>query len=248
MPDNTATEHVGFGTTGTWSATDVVTLVSSVSGIYDVLLAHRLQNELQARYVEVLEKEIEDYRQFYKGYLDHPLYHDLFNVWRDALRYWRKHGQHALPPAPFPFAPTAGAWVTQAPTVREVHATLHFYADENLRLAIHRIKMGSPGGFSFTGSGELLKQFRELIKDLWYRNKQEKQRGQQQIAREQLEIIDKYLCMRREHQELNLPPPRLLRADPLLVAAVNDGVEKLKRLEESEKLLPVADNLQFLPD
>lgn len=27
-----------------------------------------------------------------------------------------------------------------------------------------------PGGFSFTGLSDILKEFRELLKDVWYRN------------------------------------------------------------------------------
>ncbi|MFA7335698.1 MAG: hypothetical protein WC028_02850 [Candidatus Obscuribacterales bacterium] len=44
------------------------------------------------------------------------------------------------------------------------------------------------GNFSFAGLAEVVKEFREVLKDLWYRNNQEKTLGE-------LEIADKWMAL-----------------------------------------------------
>jgi hypothetical protein len=69
------------------------------------------------------------------------------------------------------------------------------------QLFIRRIEMASPGGFAFHGLGEPLTQLRELIKDLWYRNRQERQRGELQILREKLELYS-HLTLSVQHTDI----------------------------------------------
>jgi len=56
-------------------------------------------------------------------------------------------------------------------------------------LSVHRIEIASPGGFSFAGLGEPIAQLRELIKDLWYRNRQESERGELEILKQTIALF-----------------------------------------------------------
>lgn len=47
--------------------------------------------------------------------------------------------------------------------------------------------MGSE--FSFRGIGEPIRQLRELLKDLWYRNKHEKEQGEIELLRHRIELV-----------------------------------------------------------
>lgn len=91
------------------------------------------------------------------------------------------------------------------------------------RLTIQRIEMGSPGTISLAGLGEPIHQLREFVKDLWYRNRQEKQAGQ-------LEILRQYLALEREYGPVS---PAVL--DRLAPKALK-GVETLSQLEDRGKL------------
>ena len=84
--------------------------------------------------------------------------------------------------------------------------------------------MASPGGFSFEGIGDIIKEFREFIKDIWYRNEKERRYGQ-------LEVIDKYLTIQNkyENSNFNLPPAS---SEDEIRKVLNNGVNNLKRLEK----------------
>jgi hypothetical protein len=95
-----------------------------------------------------------------------------------------------------------------------------------LRLTIVSVEMSSPGGISLAGLGEPIQQLREFIKDLWYRNKQEKQQGE-------LEILRQYLSIQREFGPL--PPAVTDRLAPKVL----DGVRVLDQLEQQGKLVEI---------
>lgn len=64
--------------------------------------------------------------------------------------------------------------------------------------------MTKPSAFSFKGLGEPLKEFRELIKDLWYRNRQEHDRGEIELAKQCLALdaeFKRVTCPRRGAKE-----------------------------------------------
>ena len=95
-----------------------------------------------------------------------------------------------------------------------------FPASHELR--IQRIEMASPGGFSLKGMGEPIQQLRELIKDLCYRNRQEKEQGDLQILKEKLEILTKH----------GLTPQQVT----ILAIKISENQEKVIDLIESGKL------------
>ena len=86
----------------------------------------------------------------------------------------------------------------------------------------------------------LVEQFRELIRDLWYRNRQERAKGD-------LEIIRQFLELRRDHPDINVPPPRYLQRSRQLIDVTAESVEKLRRLERDGKLVQIPENLDYEP-
>lgn len=57
---------------------------------------------------------------------------------------------------------------------------------------IHHIRMGSPGDISFEGIGEILKELRELLKDVLFRNKQEKMIGECKVWEQRFRMLEAY--------------------------------------------------------
>jgi len=59
----------------------------------------------------------------------------------------------------------------------------------NERLTISKINIQSPGFWEFLGNINPLQQIRDFIKDLTYRNKQEKELGKLEILKKKIEIL-----------------------------------------------------------
>lgn len=98
-------------------------------------------------------------------------------------------------------------------------------------LSVLRIQMNSPGNITLVGLGEPIKQLREFIKDLWFQNHQEKQRGQ-------LELLRQYLGLEREFGPL---PPA---AVDILAPKALRGIATLERLEAAGKLVELPTSLE----
>ena len=86
------------------------------------------------------------------------------------------------------------------PTDEEIVRNVNRYSSHDDALHVHKIHIASPGGFSFKGIGEIIEEIRELIRDVWYRNRQQRVSGD-------LDLLDKYLKMRRKHPDADLPLP-----------------------------------------
>jgi hypothetical protein len=100
------------------------------------------------------------------------------------------------------------------------------------RLAVATVRMSSPGLVSFEGLGEVMKEFRELIKDFWYRNSQERQKGKLEI--EYVRDHVKKLHARgtgRASGELSR------EIEGTLIQSILTAISKLEELE-AEGLLP----------
>jgi hypothetical protein len=243
MNDKSEGDYISFRSDLTWSADDLIALTSSVSTIYNVFLAYYLRSEHERQYYKRLERQLEEYHHLYERYLDHPIYYDFLKYWRRLLKDWmQRRGPFPPPPYfPLPFPFQQQQIEVKIPSEDEIFDKIRRYSSERERLRIYKIRISSPGGFSFAGLGEIIREFRELIKDIWYRNKQEKTKGQ-------LEIIDKYLCMRREHSDTNLPPLTSLPSGGKLAEVIDVNVETLKRLESDGKLRSIPEHLDYDPD
>jgi len=235
-------KFIGFKAMGEWSVAELQTFASSISKIYNVFFALSLKDRIEDKQRASFEEWLERYERLFHKYLDHPMYYELFRLWQKLLHEYRKHKIPYLPPLPFwfPFPPEQKEAFPRV-TATEIFQNLEQYSSDEQWLKIYRIRIGSPGGFSFTGIGEILKEIREFIKDIWYRNKQEKILGQ-------LEIIDKYLSMRRKYTNSNYPPLPPVPSEKELVKVLNEQVNKIRELEAKGKLKNVAENIDFLPE
>lgn len=231
-------EFIGFKAMGEWSVAELQTFVGSVSKIYEVFLSLNLKDKIVDRQLASYEEHL----FILDKYMHHPEYEEFFMHWRELLHAYRKHKIPYLPSLPFfhPFQPELKG-TFQIVTATEIYQNLEQYSNKEEWLKIYRIRIGSPGYFSFEGLGEVIKEFRELVKDIWYRNKQEKTLGQ-------LEIIDKYLTMRRKHNESNYPPLPQISSEKELVKVLNEQVNNIKELVSKEKLIDVAENIDYLPE
>lgn len=196
MPSNTESEVLSFNTWDQWSAIDVSAFVDAVNGCYCSLLVVHDAIESTTREREQYVRMQEEAWRMYR-HMGPP--HPEWERWMEKMiRIWRKFGPRGFPPPipwMYPMIPSAipGTSGTQAEATLSHHLS---HPDEIMRatdeLQIHRIEMASPGGWSFRGLGEPLSQLRKLIKDVCYRNRQERQRGDLQILREKLELMAAY--------------------------------------------------------
>lgn len=72
-------------------------------------------------------------------------------------------------------------------------------------LRVAGIRISSPGPISLQGLGEPLRELREFVKDLWYRNRQEKARGDLELesARLKLQELQRQLGAPSDEAPLN---------------------------------------------
>jgi hypothetical protein len=79
-----------------------------------------------------------------------------------------------------------------------------------------------------------------MVKDLWYRNKQEKAKGE-------LEIIKRYLDICRENENTNVPLPKYLQKRNILIDETYKNIKQLKELESQNKLEDISENIDYIP-
>jgi hypothetical protein len=197
VPPTTEAEILSFSTWDQWSAADAAAFVDAVDSCYCSLVV--LRDAIDAAGRE-RERFIRLQEETWRMYRHMPPPHPEWEMWiEEVLRVWRKLGSRGFPPPlpwMFPMFPPAAP----GPTWREPETALSHMLDnpyELIRpgeeLRIHSIQMSSPGNFNFlAGLGEPIAQLRELIKDVWYRNRQERARGELQILREKLELYSQY--------------------------------------------------------
>jgi hypothetical protein len=229
--------YISFWTEQAWTTEDIVTLTGSVGSVYDALLAVRLRDRLAQRQIAQSEGYYRALLRSWEKYVDHPFMHEWIHLWERALR----KGIPPFLPSPLPLPgqqPWGGYYQPQFLTGSEILRSLRTYAEESDRCRLHAARFASPGGFSFTGIGEIVREFRELIKDVWYRNRQEKELGR-------LEIIEKCLRLRRDYQNDFVAPPTA--PEPTLVETIDSAVSRIERMERDGKLLPVAENMDRVP-
>lgn len=180
-----------FRTDVSWSAYDLGVAMKSFDSIYStVLLARHLavmENERlrrsaeeRSRYWELLESEGPHFEMFF----------------REWLRFARRYGAGST--ALFPFGPSSPGSFAEPVSLRLTTSEMDYYVSNpseyipaTHELRIDKIEIASPGGFSLKGLGEAIHQIRELIKDLWYRNNQERKRGELEILKRKLDIAAK---------------------------------------------------------
>jgi hypothetical protein len=235
---NTVT--IGFRTRGIWTTNDLTLLSTSIGNIYDLFLTKNIFHKSQVSYWENLDHWFHEYEK----YIDHPIVYDSYKIWKETLSLWRKTRLHyPLPPFP-PFNLPDQAMLSLdkgTPDIEYIFNNLDFYSNEHERLQVYRIRISSPGGFSFQGIGKILKEIREMVKDLWYRNNQEKTKGE-------LEIIKRYLDICRENEEIKVPLPKYLQKRNILIDETYKNIKQLRELESQNKLDDVGENIDYIPE
>jgi hypothetical protein len=159
---------IGFKTNEEWNCIELQAFVTSVSDIYNILLAERLSEE----------KKI-DSSQIYKN--------------------------------------------------------IEHYSKENQLLKVYRIKMGSPGGFSFQGLPGIIEQVRKTL-DWWFH---ERSLNELKRAEECLDLVKKYLELRKLDNESE-------HVDELIKKFCK-GIKIFEELESKGKLEKVIDNFDYMP-
>jgi hypothetical protein len=91
-------------------------------------------------------------------------------------------------------------------------------------LQIQKIEIASPGGFTLAGLGEPLREIRELIKDLCYRNRQEREKGDLDILKRKIELVG----------SRNLSPKQV---QVLSMSVIEDTKEVAQLIKEGHLLL-----------
>lgn len=181
-----------FKTEHAWAASDLGRVFSALGSVYAsfVLARHlavianqRLRRSEQqlARNWEILEQE-------------EPHLEMFFHEWRRILRrYGPIAAQLLSPPGP------GQAQAVDLPNRLLPSAEVDYYVSNRgeylsskEELNIKRIVITSPGGFSLEGLGEPIRELREFIKDMRYRNRQEREKGDLEILKQKLDIISQY--------------------------------------------------------
>jgi hypothetical protein len=90
--------------------------------------------------------------------------------------------------------------------------------------------ISSPGAISFEGLGEPLREVREFIKDLWYRNSQERRQGELILMREELKVAQERLTLNAQYRELlSKGTPTSMDMPTLLLGGAVQDLEELVR-------------------
>jgi len=103
------------------------------------------------------------------------------------------------------------------------------YLPSTHELRIKKIAIASPGGFSLEGLGEPLRELREFIKDLCYRNRQERHKGDLEILKQKLEIVAQH----------NLTP---VNVQVLASSAISDAEEIADFIHSGQLMLEDSDS------
>ncbi|MGH2507413.1 MAG: hypothetical protein ACRDHZ_08440 [Ktedonobacteraceae bacterium] len=231
--DDDGNDHVltfTFLTQGNWTVQDLELLAASVSQIYDARLATFLWTK---RFLEDIERRrlrLEKAFRLMEKRMPVPFFHEWYEVWLELM----KKGEYPAQPfnTPFPLPLQSGY-----PTAIQIYESIDLYSERRDRCFIQRARMSSPGGFSFTGLGEIVKELREFIKDLWYRNSQEKRKGEIEIEKSQLDLVEKYLALTESQSSSHE-----------LTVTVVAGIEGLIELERNGKLRQVDENIDHSDD
>jgi len=230
-----------FHTDGEWTGDDVVKLITSVNQMYDVFYSYRVVRDQIKEQEREYMRNLERSEMYFHKYLDHPMYKEFYHIWHRMIKDWYMRGHKApfmVSTFPFQIQPPQTEYKILAPS--EVYDDKSLFQAEKEKLIIDRIHIASPGGFSFTGIGEIIEQLRELIKDLWYRNNQEKTKGD-------LEIIEKYLKVQREYADSNIPPVTSVTMDRKMLRKMKDSIGHLRSLEDENKLVHVGKHIDDRP-
>lgn len=201
-------------TLGNWDFTDLRFFLDGIELCYGVLFG--------LDFLDAIGDDLDDPRRSAIDYADTALLTQLTDGWHSTLAaraaiYSERYGSFNLYEEERKFLETLRL------------SAYRWYPLGRPRIA--RIQMSSPGIFSFKGLGEPLRQLREFIKDLSYRNAQERQLGE-------LEIEAARLFLKQAKKASRIRNPEIVDRSVLFLA---EGGRRLLQLEKANKLPRVGD-------
>jgi len=235
---------IGFRTKNDWNARDLFDLLSASSKIYNVFEAIDAYSGFRTHSIDFYEEQFEKYEVALSKTPKGQQYIELYKNW---LQVFRRHLSD--PSLEFPLGlqipplPPIGVNFQTRIFPESISQIYHGLSDEPVagNLRIYRIKMASPGVISLSGFGDVIKEVREFIKDVWYRNKQEKTKGQ-------LELIEQYLKMRSIWSAETQSQLESTYVAKELSHFLSEGITKIQSLEEGGLLDDVGKNLDYIGD
>lgn len=175
-----------FQTKVGWTAYDLGRVLSALDGVYSSFI---LTRHLAVISNQRLQRSEEQLGRFWEMIGREGPPDMLLHEW---YRMIRRYGPGAAPfLSPFGLSQGQGSDTHVLPPneVQYYVSNPSEYLTASNELRIKKIAISSPGGFSLAGLGEPLREVREFIKDLCYRNRQERQKGDLEILKQKLDII-----------------------------------------------------------
>jgi hypothetical protein len=208
--------HLQFDLDNDWNAIEFSDFLNSLASIYNVFLAINIKNKLINHKIAYIEKELGKNKNSDE---------DDFNKILKLLKLYLNDCEENLS-SHFPLIFFKYNMDKYLPSVStsEIFLNINSYSSNNELLQIHSININSPGLIDFTGIADIIREIRELIKDLWYRNKQEKTVGELNIEKLRVETISERLKM------VNQFP------DDILVKRLNKESKTLETFKNEKKL------------
>lgn len=177
-----------FRTEVTWTAYDLGRILSALDSIYSSFILARHLGVMANQRIQRSEEQLGRFWEMIER--EGPHLDMLFHEWHRMLRRYGPGAASLLTP----FGSLGGQAVDRLAQVLPQSEVEYYasnpseYLPSTHELRIKKIAMASPGGFSLEGLGEPLRELREFIKDLCYRNRQERQKGDLEILKQKLDI------------------------------------------------------------
>jgi hypothetical protein len=231
---------IGFRTMNDWTADELSAFLLACSRAYNVFDALNNFNQRNVT-LKFYEDMIESIEPLLSQSKEGSIYLELYKQW---LKMYRQHFSNVSSPLKAsletPPSPPPNLLIDIQGFPNSI-GFLYSHSQQFHSLRIHRIKMASPGGISFSGLADVMKELREFFKDILYRNKQEKKIGQ-------LEIIEKYISVLLSVDKLSDTQKKLLDELPALCRILDESVSQIQQLENRNLLADIPKNVDYVAD
>ena len=241
-------EIINFKIKGKWTLNDMTDLLTSINQIYNAVYAINIKQLEIDRAIKSLAENLDDYYHYWRKHLDHSSFEELWRIWTEISREYITQ-KRPYPPFLLPWfyalIPPDISKIIEIDVI-QIYKNIDIYIYPEQRLFIRKIVMESPGFISFEGIGEIIKQIRELIKDLWYRNKQEKQEKEIELQKKEIELKIKKMDFAKSLEEILRKQNyrQFIKPENELIKIIINGVNKLEQLEKNGKLENVPENIE----
>ena len=230
---------INFKTNGKWTLKDMQDLLMGISQTYNALYAVNVKQLEIDRALKSLAENLDNYYHYWREYIDYPIFRELLYSWRRLLEEYI-HRRRPYPPflLPwfYPFIPYDISKIIEIDVI-QIYKNIDIYMYPEQRLCIRKIVMESPGVVTLEGIGEIIKQIRELIKDLWYINRLEKQEKEIELKIKKIEYAERLEKILRYYGQP-------IKPENELIEIITNSVSKLEQLEKDGKLENVPENIE----